>query len=721
MPQPASIADASASPISVERIAAFPPPGWQIPRSAAIAPDGSLVTYLQSESQSDRMVLYAFDRASGAHRVLVRAEDLVPRGRQMSREEELRRERLRTRIKGVTAYAWADQAKVLLLPLGGDVFVRKADGSIEQLTRSPEPDLAPALCADGSKVAFVRSGELYVVDVQSGEETQLTRGRVAGVTRGLSDFNAQEEFDEPDGFWWSPRCDALAYLEVDERQVGELPIFGYRDGHDLQTLRYPRAGTENPSVRLGLRRLDSKQTRWIELPASDDFDSEDQYIGRVHWARDGRALYLQRLSRSQQHLALVRVDPQSGKATHLVHERDDAWLELSDMRPVDGDTLLWTALRDGHRHLELRHASSGELQRSLTSGAWDVAQIVGVDQTGQRVLFIANKDAVLDRQLYAVPLAGGPMVKLGREPGVHHVSSDHPQHGWIDIHSALDRAPRAVIVAPDGKHQSEIPIPKPEDAGDLGLRVPQIIEVPGPDGVTLHGALLTPRAMLPGVRYPALVVVYGGPGVQRVRNMYDPRLFWQHLADRGVVVFQLDNRGTAGRGHAFQTPIHRQLGRVELADQLRGLEHLCALPFVDASRVGIYGHSYGGYVAAMAMLRAPGRFSVAVSASPVTDWALYDSGYTERYLGTPQDNPEGYAKSALAAQAGALRGKLLLVHSLMDENVHFEHTAKLIDALVEADKDFDLLVFPGERHGYRSEDVRRYVFRRIIEYLVANL
>jgi dipeptidyl-peptidase-4 len=216
-------------------------------------------------------------------------------------------------------------------------------------------------------------------------------------------------------------------------------------------------------------------------------------------------------------------------------------------------------------------------------------------------------------------------------------------------------------------------------------------------------------------------MVYGGPGVQTVLNEWNPRLLWQHLADRGVVVFQLDNRGSAGRGQAFQTPIHRHFGDVELADQLRGLEYLTSLDFVAPERVGIYGHSYGGYMAAMAMLRAPGRFAVGVSGSPVTDWRLYDTGYTERYMGTPQENAEGYDASAINQFASKLEGHLLIIHALMDENVHFEHTAKLVDALVAADKDFDLLLFPGERHGYRSPQARRYAYRRVVDYFAEHL
>jgi dipeptidyl-peptidase-4 len=255
----------------------------------------------------------------------------------------------------------------------------------------------------------------------------------------------------------------------------------------------------------------------------------------------------------------------------------------------------------------------------------------------------------------------------------------------------------------------------------LALRSPEIVPVKSPGGQTLYGALLKPRHMEPGRRYPTVVMVYGGPGVQTVLDMWAPRLLWQHLADRGFVVFQLDNRGSAGRGPGFQAPIYHHLGKVELEDQLAGLDALAAMPFVDAARVAIYGHSYGGFMATLAMLAAPDRFKVGIAGAPVTDWSLYDTGYTERYMGTPTENAAGYAESDLARMAGHLQGKLLLLHALMDENVHFDNSAHLIDALVGAGKHFDMFVFPGERHGYRNPAARRYAMRRVVDYLVENL
>jgi dipeptidyl-peptidase-4 len=677
------------------------------------------VTFLQSESQSDEMALWAFDVATRTSRVLVRAKDAVASDRSLSREEELRRERQRQRIRGVSAYAWAKHAPVVVLPLGGDVFVRDGEGPLTRLTDTPEPELDPKLCDSGARVAFVRRRELAMVEVASKRATELTKGAPAGVTRGQSDFNGQEEFDEPSGFWWSPGCDRLAYLEVDERKVAEVPVLGHRDGKpDFMMQRYPLAGTTNPAVRAGVLDVASRRTTWITLPGEGE-----RYLARFRFAPDGRSLYLQTLSRDQKRLALVRADVATGKATELVVETSPTWIELGDARPLErSPRVVWMTQAGGHEHLELRDAATGARLGAITSGDWDVEQIVAVDEERGRVLFTGTKDGPLERQLYRAPLDGkGPIERVTSEPGVHAPVADARGRLVADVHSALARMPKAVVRSDAGEVLGELPTPADPDLEALRLRAPELVTVPGPGGVALHAAMLRPRVVEPGKRYPAVVMVYGGPGVQMVQDRWSARLLWQHLADRGFVVFQLDNRGTAGRGHAFAEALYGRLGELELADQLAGLDWLEAQPFVEKERVGMYGASYGGFMTVLAMLKAPGRFKVGVAAAPVTDFRMYDSGYTERYMGLPAQNAAGYDGTDLGRLAPALAGKLLLVHALLDENVHFDNTSHLVDALVAADKRFDLLVFPGERHGWRSPAARRYALERVVGYFAENL
>lgn len=713
-----------ASAVSLDRIAKFGEPGWHIPRAFSFSPDGKLLTYLMSETRDEQMALFAFDLQTKTQTLLVRASDILKNGNRLSREEELRQERQRKRIQGVTAYAWARRAPVMLLPHGGDVFVRSASGAITRLTETPAPEIDPQICEGGEKVVFVRGSELFVVDVATKRETQLTRGAPEGVTRGLSDFNGQEEFEEPSGFWLSPGCDRVAFLEVDERGVASYPVLGYRDGKpDLMQQRYPEAGQKNPAVRAGILDLKTKKTTWLSFPKGKE--NEERYLGRFSWSPDGKALWLQTLDREQKRLALLRADPASGALAEVVVETSPTWVEFAGMRHLErSPRFLWTSVVDGHQHLELRDAATGARAARLTSGAWDVHGIASVDEERGRVLFTGSRDTPLESHLYAVPLAGGEPARptrLTKERGDHHTHARRDGRLYLDIHSAIDRAPKIDIRDADGAAVGAIATPPDPEVEALRLRPLELVSLKGPSGDTLHGALLKPRAMEAGKRYPVVVMVYGGPGAQAVRNRWSPRLVWQHLADRGFVVFELDNRGTAGRGPAFEAPIYGKLGEVELADQVAGVEYLKTLPFVDGSRVGIYGHSYGGTLAALALFKAPEHFKVGVSGSPVTDWRLYDTGYTERFMGLPAKNGAGYKATSLLEMAPGLRGKLLLVHALMDENVHFQHTAELIDALVAADRTFDLLVLPGERHGYRNPGTKRYVNRRVIDYFVEHL
>jgi dipeptidyl-peptidase-4 len=713
----ATVKGPEASPIGFERIAKFPEPGWQIPRALSFGPGGKL-TFLQSEGGGDEMALFELDD-KGAPRVVLRARELLAEDKPLSREEELRRERQRSRIKGITQYAWAKKAPVLLVPLGGDLFVRDEKG-LRRVTDTPEPELDAKLCDDGKRVVFVRGSEVVLLELGTKRETVLTKAdpKRAGTTRGQSDFNAQEELDEPSGFFPSPSCEHVAFLEVDERKVREVPVLGYRAGAaDLMQQRYPRAGDENPSVRLGVVDVRSKKTTWVKTPPG-------AYLGRFRWHPEGKALFFETLSRSQRELGLYRLDVAGGKAGEpkaLASVKHEPWIMFAELSALASGKVAWVVPKGGHLHVELRDGQTGAVDKVLTSGDWDVFALLGADE--RRLVVAGSKGSPLERHVLSVPLAGGEPTVLTKARGVHDAKV-HLAGGklvMVDVHSASDRMPRAELVDEAGVVQGGVPIPKDADLEALALRTPELVSFPARDGTTLHGALLRPRALEPGKKHPVVVMVYGGPLAQTVRDAWAPRLHWQHLADRGFAVLQVDNRGSWGRGPAFEAPIYGKLGEVELADQLAALDWLAKEPWADLSRVGIHGHSYGGFLSAYALLRAPERFHVGIAGSAVTDWRLYDSGYTERYMGSPRDGGAAYDATALGPFAKDLRGKLFVVHALMDENVHFEHAARLVDALVAANKDFDLLVFPGERHGYRSPVARAYATRRVTDYLVTHL
>ncbi|MFO0589202.1 MAG: DPP IV N-terminal domain-containing protein [Polyangiaceae bacterium] len=707
-----------ASPITFDRMAAFPEPGWNVPRHIGFSADKKSILYLASETGGPEMALFAYELEKKASRALLHAKDLLPTDKPLSREEELRRERMRQRTTGINDYQVAKDSGDILVPLGGDLYLRGKDGQSTQLTRTDEPEIDPQICKSGERVFFVRGSELYALDTRTKKETALTKGAKEGVTHGLTDFNGQEELDEESGYFPTRACDKVAYLEVDERKVGTTDVVGYRGKKpDKMEQRYPESGTTNPSVRIGIADVASKKTTWVTLP-----DNEERYFGRFQWAPDGSALYFVGMARDQKSLSLYRVDKKGGAATELAKQSAAAWVDLPTVQALEkSNTILWTTPKDGHIHLETRDGTTGKLVAEITKGRWDVAGVNAVDEEKGVVYFSANKESPIEQHLYKVPLTGGEPSKVTPERGVHGAFVS-PQTGTlVDLHSAHDRPPQVTVRSLDGAEIGSLPVAADPQIEALKIRPRELISITGPSGDTLYGALLRPRETKPGDKHPVVVNVYGGPGVQIIHDSWAPSLFWQHLADRGFVVFQLDNRGSSGRGPAFEHPIKNQLGKVELQDQLAGVAYLKTLPFVDPDRIGIQGASYGGFMTALAMFKAPDVFKVGVVGAPVTEWQLYDTAYTERYMGQPKENAAGYDASDLTKMVDGLKGKLLLMHSLMDENVHFQNSADLIDALVTANKPFDLMIFPGERHGYRSPPARKYAFRKIAAYFADNL
>ncbi len=707
---------AGASRISFARIAKYPEPGWHVPSQFSFRGGPQKLTFLASEKGDDTLALHQFDETTGASKVILRADDLLGKSDvPLSKEEELRRERQRQRSKGITSYSFAKRGGRLVVAQGGDVFVRDPDGRVRTLTKTPEPELDPKICATGQKVVFVRGSELYTVDVESGKETPLTRGAKAHVTRGQSDYNAQEEFGESSGYWISPDCKQVAFLEVDDSEVEEILVPGFRSGepkHDGQ--RYPRPGKKNPSVKLFLTKLEGGTPRKIDLP-----DLPEHYFVQFTWEPGSAAFAFEALPRDQRTLRFVRVETSTGK--HVTREiaHDSRYVDAEPMVAFDSRPgLVSLGLHEGHTHLEVRDPT-GVLEKTLTHGAWDVVQIAGIDEKNREVYFVGTKDGPLERHLYAVSYAEpGEPRKLTREPGTHVPFVDAETGRYVDVHSARNRPPAVVLRGAAGQVLRDLTPPEDPEIASLGVRPLEAFVTHAKDGTLLHGQMLRPRDFDPKRLYPLVVMVYGGPGVQTVVDKFTPKLLWQHLADRGFFVAQIDNRGSAGRGFEFAAATYGKLGEVELEDQLAGLETLKGMPGVDPTRVGLYGTSYGGTMTLQGMLRAPGKYKAGVADASVVDWSLYDSGYTERYLG-----PLGpaYQSTELSRHAHALEGRLLVLHGLMDENVHFANSAKLVDALIGAQKPFDFFVFPGERHGTRDPAAKEWSSRKVTDFFAETL
>ena len=708
--------------IDAEAVASLPYPGTVVPGAIGFTPDGKAVTYLKSEASSLSRVLWRADLTGDAPRVLARPPGEGDTEANVSQAEALRRERQRLRETGITQVVRASKDAAIVTPLGGDLYLLRGEGPLRRITETPGPEIDPKLSRDGSKVAFVRDDELHVIDLNTMKDVQLSHESGEGITHATAEFIAQEELDRSSGFWWSPDGARIAYQETDERHIPLYSIV-HQGGEavSIETHRYPFAGAPNARVRLAVVGVEGGPTRWLTLADS----KEDLYLARVEWETP-RTLLVQLLTRDQKGLRLLRVDVESGETTPLLVERSEIWINLhDDLRVVDATgEWLWSSERSGFRHLELRDRD-GKLIRVLTSGDWPVDGVVALDQKRREAWFTAGRESPLQAQLYRVSLDGGDPIRVSLEAGTHRVVvADDGEH-FVDVVSSRDRPPVTTLCDRSGKTIATI-----DDARDdprlatSKITPPLLAEFQNRDGVTMHGAYYPPRSKALGERAPLIVMVYGGPHVQTVTDSWSMTadLMAQYLNEVGFAVWKMDNRGSSRRGLAFEAALNRDMGSVEVRDQVDGVAFVAKRwPEVDASRVGVTGGSYGGYMTLRCLTEAPEVFKAGIAVAPVTDWDGYDTGYTERYMGTPASNAEGYRRSSVLPHVDKLRGELLLIHGMLDENVHFRHTARLVTALVTASKPFALLPLPDERHSSRRPPDRKYVAERTSGFFVKAL
>jgi dipeptidyl-peptidase-4 len=687
--------------LTLDLVARYPRPGTAVPGKISFSPDGKLLAFLHSEEGGLSRVLWAMDVATGERRVLFAPPAEGVTDANVSREEALRRERQRLRETGVTHYAWAEEGDSLLVPLRGEAWVVSGGTATCAAKGAVDPHLSP----DGARLAFVRDGELHVADVAGAGERRLTHDAQPGVTNGLAEFVAQEEMARFSGFWWSRDGRNLAYAQVDERHIPiyTIPHYG-KDAVEFDHHRYPFAGAQNARVKLGVIPAEGGKTVWMDL-------GDYEYLARAAWHPDGR-LFAQLQTRDQRRLELRAFDPATGKGVTLLVEESDLWINLHhDLRfvPETGE-FLWASERSGFKHLELRRAD-GSLARVLTSGEWSVDHVQGFDPKGRRVAFSAANPAT-EWQVFVASLDGGDPVRLTKEPGVHEAVFSRDFASWVDVHDSRTRPPSVRLRNPDRVVHASAAV-------DLPLVPPEPFAFRTRDGAELYGTIYRP-AKLPA---PLVVQVYGGPHVQTAVDSWlcTVELRAQYLAKQGFLVMRVDNRGSWRRGLRFEGAIARRMGTVEVRDQVDGVNFAKSKGWVDGDRLGIYGWSYGGYMTLMCLLKAPEVFKAGVAGAPVAAWDGYDTHYTERYMGTPSENPDGYREASALNFADRLRGKLLLIHGMLDENVHFRHTARFVDALIKANKPYELLLYPSERHMPRGEKDRRNLEERIVDFFKASL
>lgn len=708
-------------------LARLPLPGTEAPSSVRFSPDGSALTYLLAEPGSLVASLWRQDLASDERTLLAGAAPDSKRDETLSLEEQLQRERRRTNTLGVTEYAWLPRTAepTLLVPMGGRALAAVGEETVRGPAR-PVAGIEDASAIIGSPggrwIAHVRDGDLWLTPLSgAGEARRVTHDAEDGITNGLADFTAAEELDRFEGTWWSWDGRHLAFARVDERAIPQFVIPHVEGPESHEEHRYPFAGGPNAGVILRVVSVDGGAAVDVPLPQRDD-----EYLARVV-AHPGGGWLVATLPRDQRELRWSRL-ALDGIVRQLWVERGDPWINVDDDTRVLADgRVIRTPEASGFRHLEVRDPDGGE-PRQLTSGPWTVTRLVHVDEARDCAYVLGTRDAPTERHLYRVPLRDGlasdEPERLTEGAGWHDVTFSDDGERWADITSDLARAPWLTVhdaTESDGAGR-EVFGPR-MTADDLGATPPQLLSLQAADGTTRLDALLYRPAEPAGNPPPCVVWVYGGPHAQYAKRWWEATAhpLRQYLARAGLAVLVVDNRGSDCRGIEFERLLRGRLGSAEVDDQAAAVAQLAERGEIDIGRVGITGGSYGGFMTLRAMALRPDLFRVGVAVSPVTDWAGYDTAYTERYLGLPQEQPEAYRSSSALELGGRISGSVLLIHGAIDENVHLRHSLRLVDALQAAGRDVELVILPRDRHRTRSASGLATRDRRTVRHLLEGL
>jgi dipeptidyl-peptidase-4 len=719
-PVTAAPADTAAKKLTLERLFSSPDLAGAQPRSLKLSPDGTLLTSLKPRPDDrDRLDLWALDTKTGKERMLVDSKK-VGTGAELSEAEKMQRERARIGgTRGIVAYDWAPDGKSILVPLDGDLYLATLDGKVSRLTNTPDGELNPVVSPRGGFVSFVRDQNLFVQPLGGGAAKQVTTTGAGTVHWGEAEFVAQEEMDRTTGYWWSPNDARIAVERFDEAPVGIVTRAAIgADGTRVYNQRYPAAGTPNVLVELYVMNADG--TGQVKVDLGND---PDIYLARVDWTPDGQTLLVQRESRDQKTLDVLKVDPATGKSSILFTEKsgERSWINLSDAYwPMKDGSLIWRSERDGYGHL-YRFAKGKWTQ--LTKGEWTVQSLNGVDETKGRIFFTGNKDGALEQHVYSVDIARPNAVTRLTELGWWNTGKiDKAASRLIVTRSNPTQPPQTFLADISGKRISWVnenavvqghpyyPFLANHQAKTFG-------SFKAADGTTLWYEMITP-ALEPGRKYPVFFEHYGGPGTgQQVTRAWQSPLA-QYVVSRGYVYFRIDNRGSNNRGKAFEDHIYRAMGSVEVEDQLTAAKWIKTQPFIDPAKVATYGWSYGGYMTLKMLEANPGVYAAGISGAPVTKWELYDTHYTERYMGDPKKDAKAYAISDAIDDAAKIRDPLLLIHGMADDNVVLDNSTAFAAKMQAQNVPFQMMFYPGKTHS-AGKDV--HVWTTIFDFLDEKL
>ncbi len=724
-----TVAFSQTKPLTIEGI--YAPGGLtgRAPETFRWSPDGSKLTFVQRDDSGEHGQLMYMELATGKVDTLLNETKLATLAPPTSHLKD-DRERERVSRYSVASYSWAPDSKHLLFSASGQLwYFTLESGTGVQVTQSGDSSDDPKFSPNGKRVAFVRKHQLYVMDADGSSphaisdeaNKDLIKGCDKtcnscedGILNGEVDWVYAEELSVRSNYFWSPDSHEIAFLQTDERKVPTYPITDFSGQHpSVDREVYPKAGDPNPVVRIGVVGQGGGRVRWVQI------GNNPEYIPRFGWVKPGM-LWAETLDRKQQKMELYFVDVNSGKSHLMLTESSDAWVEVNSNFSVlkSGDSFLWTSWRDGFTHIYRYSFDKGDplsadakMEKQLTSGDWEVLGVEEVDEDSGTVYFSANPGDPRQANLYAVKLDGSGFRKVLNGDGTHHANVASGAKFVLDTYSTQLTPPVIGLCKPDSTCNK---LWEAHSVDDYRLVPAKPLEFKADDGTKLYGSLLLPSDAPSARKIPIVVFIYGGPAGQTVADSWggDRALFHQMLAKKGYAIFTVDNRGTPNRGKKFMSAIRLQSGGVELRDQLAALDQLLPqFPQLDPKRIAIWGWSNGGSMTLYALTHSD-RFLGGVAVAPVTDWHLYDSVYTERYMGLVSDNAANYNDS-IVASAGNLHGDLLLVHGLSDDNVHPQNSIQMVDAFIKNGKQFKLMVYPGKTHGIAGKEARTHLFHAI--------
>jgi dipeptidyl-peptidase-4 len=684
-------------------------------------PDGSAFTFTRDSAATGLPDIYRHEIESGKEVLVLDGSSLSYLGRpvRMSAYKTTRRQN-HLLITGKKKQIWRHSysAPYYLYDM--------TDRSILALVNQDTGLLNLAISPDRLSAAYAKNNNLFVFDVKSETSRQLTFDGNADILNGVFDWVYEEEFEQADAFQWSPDSKKIAFWRTDQTRVktftmiDELPHYSKTTG-----LKYPKVGEQNAIVSIGVAEVATGRITWMDVGADDDI-----YIPRVHWTHAPNTLAIQRLNRRQNELELLLADVNTGICRTVLRDSDSAWVDVTNDYHFlsHKDQLVLTSQKSGYRHIYL-HDYNGSQIAQLTAGDWEVTSIIALDENAGWVYFYGKKTSVLEQHVYRVSLDGRRFEKVSSDPGWYEIDLAPDCKQYVEFYSNAKTPTQVKLRRSDGRLLRVLEKNEMAALNEYQRSDPQFLTIPTSDGVLLNAYMIYPPDFDPDRRYPVIVYGYGGPGSQMVVDRWGlgnanrvPRALWhQMMATRGYLIFCVDNRGTGGRGKAFENLVYGDLSRWAVHDQIAGARYLAALPYVDSARIGFWGWSGGGYLTCLLLTRAPDDFSVGVSVAAVTDFRNYDTIWAERYMRLLSENKAGYDAASVLQSAAGLRGKLLLVHGTGDDNVHPQNTLQLVDLLIENDKQFDLMLYPNRNHGISGGNTQHHLYTLIADYFGEHL